>query len=115
MSDETNTKEGTKTITPRKRGKTIGWVAAWVWTTMAGGGGLMLLLEKGPLPLTNGWFALLSGISACPLTGSLLKKHAGITVSGRVQFAAAVAFFIAGRLALAYHRWPIGTLLLHFQ
>ena len=91
----------------RKGGKNLGWIAAWVWTAVAVGGGLMLLWEKGPLPLTNGWFALLSGISACPLTAWLLKTCAGITVSGRVQFAAASAFWIAGRLALAYGHYPL--------
>jgi hypothetical protein len=32
--------------------------------------------------LTNGWFALCSGISACPLTAPLLKKYAGLRLSG---------------------------------
>jgi hypothetical protein len=101
-SDETNMNSETKASPPREWGKTLAWIAAWVWTVIAGGGGWMLLLEKGPLPLTNGWFALLSGIAACPLTASFLKKYAGITLSGRVQFAAALAFFIAGRIALTY-------------
>jgi len=35
----------------------LAWVAAWVWAIVAGGGGLLLLLTRGPLPLTNGWFA----------------------------------------------------------
>jgi hypothetical protein len=51
--------------------------------------------------LTNGWFALLSGISACPLTSWLLKKYAGVELSGRVRFAVTAFFFIAGRIALA--------------
>lgn len=78
----------------------VGWAAAWAWTIFAGGGGAMLLLEKGPLPLTNGWFALLSGIAVCPLTALLLKRYAGIAVSGRMRVAAAAFFFIAGRVAL---------------
>jgi hypothetical protein len=76
-------------------------IAAWAWAIVAGGGGFGLLLIRGPWPLTNGWFALFSGISACPLTAWLLRRYAGITVSGRAQFVAAVLFFLAGRLALA--------------
>lgn len=91
-----------------KWGMVLARIAAWVWTVMAGVGGFMLLLQKGPLPLTNGWFAMLSGISACPLSAWVLNKLLGVKISGRVQFAAALAFFIAGRLALAYGRWPIG-------
>jgi hypothetical protein len=64
-------------------------------------GGLLLLWTKGPWPLTNGWFALLSGVSACPATGWFLKKYAGVTVSGYVRLAAAALFFVAGRIALA--------------
>jgi hypothetical protein len=73
---------------------------------MAGGGGFLLLLQRGPWPLTNEWFAMMSGISACPATAWLLRKYAGITVSGRVQFATALAFFIAGRIALLYAARP---------
>ncbi len=80
---------------------TAGWIASWVWTIAAGGGGLWLLWTKGPWPLTNGWFALFSGISACPLIPWLLKKYADLTVSGYVRLAAAAFFFIAGRIALA--------------
>jgi hypothetical protein len=60
----------------------LGWIAAWVWTIVAGGGGLWLLFTKGPWPLTNGWFALFSGISACPATAWVLKKYAGVTAPG---------------------------------
>jgi len=84
----------------RGLGAALGRIAAWAWAIVAGGGGLMLLIEKGPLPLTNGWFALMSGISACPLTAWLLRKLAGVTVTGRVRFFAALFFFIAGRIAL---------------
>ena len=51
----------------RTTAATLGWAAAWVWTIAAGGGGgLCLLLTKGPWPLTNGWFALFSVNWACP-------------------------------------------------
>ena len=50
--------------------------------------------------LTNGWFALISGLAACPLTAWLAKKYAGVTLPGRVRLAAAVLIFIAGRIAL---------------
>jgi len=81
-------------------GARLGWIAAWAWTIVAGGGGLWLLWTKGPLPLTNGWFALFSGIAACPLTAWLLKRYTGIAVSGPVRIAAAALFFIAGKIAL---------------
>src|SRR5215471_13973486 len=48
--------------------RTVGTIAGWVWTILAAGGGAMLLVERGPWRLTNGWFALLSGIAACPVT-----------------------------------------------
>jgi hypothetical protein len=80
---------------------TPGWIAAWVWTIVAGGGGSWLLFTKGPWPLTNGWFALLSGISACPATAWVLKKYAGVTAPGYARMAAAAFFFVAGRTALA--------------
>ena len=52
----------------QKLGRTSGCFVAWAWTIVAGGGGLGLIITRGPWPLTNGWFALFSGISACPLT-----------------------------------------------
>ena len=79
---------------------TLGWIAAWVWTIVAGGGGLWLLFTKGPWPLTNGWYALMSGIAACPATAWLFKKYADVTVSGYVRLGVAVFFFVAGRIAL---------------
>src|ERR1044071_4956279 len=57
-------------------------IAAWAWAFLAGVGGFMLLIDQGPWPLTNGWFAMFSGIAACPLTAKLLKKYAGVTVAG---------------------------------
>jgi hypothetical protein len=82
-------------------GAALGWIAAWVWTIAAGGGGLWLLSTKGPWPLTNGWFALFSGIAACPITGWLFKKYADVHVSGYVRLGAAAFFWLAGRIALA--------------
>jgi len=82
------------------RPQSIGWMAAWAWTIVAGGGGLVLLVIRGPMRLTNGWFALISGLAACPLTAWLAKKYANITLPGRVRLAAAVLIFIAGRIAL---------------
>jgi hypothetical protein len=59
-----------------------------------------LIITRGPWPLTNGWFALFSGISACPLTAWLLKKYVGITLSGWTRFTIAFLFIVLGRLVL---------------
>lgn len=72
----------------------------WAWTIIAGGGGIWYLATSGPMRLTNGWFALLSGLAACPLTAQFLRKYLGLRVSGWAQFAAAVIFIIAGKIAL---------------
>ena len=56
----------------------LGLTAAWTWAMLAGGGGAILLIERGPWPLTNGWFALSSGVAACPLTAWLAKRFLGI-------------------------------------
>jgi hypothetical protein len=90
-----------KTLSRAAFGTALGSIAAWVWTMVAGGGGWWLLWTKGPWPLTNGWFALFSGIAACPLTGWLLDKYGGVSVSGQVRFAVAAFFWLAGRIALA--------------
>src|SRR5262249_47276390 len=90
----------------QKLGRALARIIAWVWAGIAGVGGLALLIHQGPLPITNGWFAMFSGIAACPLTASLLKKHAGISLSGWVQFVLALLIMIAGRIAvvLVLHR-----------
>lgn len=75
------------------------WLA-WTWTFAAGGGGLWLLVTKGPWPLTNGWYALASGIAACPLTAWLARRATGVTFPGWLRFAAAAFFFVAGHIAL---------------
>lgn len=81
-------------------GRALGRLAIWAWAIAAGGGGFLLLLEKGPLPLTNGWFAMFSGISICPLTALIVRRLTGIPISTRAQVVVAVLFFIAGRVAL---------------
>ena len=80
------------------------WVVAWAWTILAAGGGVWLLWTRGPWRLSNGWFALFSGLSACPAIPWFLRKYAGVTISGYVQIAAAAFFFVAGRIALLL-RW----------
>ena len=78
----------------------VAWVVAWIWALVAGVGGLALLIHQGPLPVTNGWFAMFSGAAACPVTGLLLKKYANVTISIRTQLAIALLIFIAGRIAV---------------
>ena len=73
-SDHANPNRDEKSIRWGAWGELLGLIAAWAWTVVAGGGGLLLLFEKGPWPLTNGWFALLSGMAACPLASWLLEK-----------------------------------------
>jgi hypothetical protein len=62
------------------------------------------------LPITNGWFALFSGIAACPLLALLLKRYSGVAVSAHVQFFTALLILIAGRISVVFvlHRpfWP---------
>lgn len=89
-----------KTFASQQVVSALGWVGAWIYAIVAGGGGLWLLGTKGPLPLTNGWFALFSGVAACPLTARLFQRYAGITLSGRTRFAAAALCWLAGRVAL---------------
>ncbi|MFI4921019.1 MAG: hypothetical protein ACHQAZ_05200 [Gammaproteobacteria bacterium] len=86
--------------------KAIALIAAWGWALLAGVGGLVLLIHEGPWPITNGWFAMLSGMAACPLSAWLLKRYAGIKVPLGVQLAIALLIMIAGRIAvvLVLHR-----------
>jgi hypothetical protein len=76
----------------------LGWVMAWAWTIIAGVGGLGLIIIQGPWPLTNGWFALFSALSACPLTAWLLKRYGNIRLSGWSRFAIAFSIIVVGRL-----------------
>jgi len=80
----------------------IAWLVAWGWALIAGVGGFLLLVHQGPLPITNGWFAMFSGIAACPLTTKLLKRYARVVVPGYIQFAVALLIFIAGRVAVVF-------------
>ena len=75
-----------------------GLIAGWAWMLLAGGGGLWLLIARGPWPPTNGWFALFSGLAACPLIALSTKKHRRAVAWAQVG--AAIFFFVAGRLAL---------------
>jgi hypothetical protein len=93
----------------------IAWLVAWGWALIAGIGGFMLLVHQGPWPITNGWFAMFSGIAACPLTARLLKKYARLVVPDYVQFAVALLIFMAGRITVVVllHRpfLPLGLMI----
>jgi hypothetical protein len=78
----------------------LGFIASWCWTIVAGMGGLGLLITLGPWPPTNGWFALFSGLSACPLTTLLLRRYAGINFPGWSRLVVALIIIMAGRLTL---------------
>ena len=84
----------------------IALMVAWGWALLAGVGGLVLLIHEGPWPITNGWFAMFSGVAACPLSAWLLKKYANIRVPLGAQLAIALLIMIAGRIAvvLVLHR-----------
>lgn len=85
-------------------GAVIVKIAAWGWTLIAGGGGLGLLILQGPWPPTNGWFAMFSGVSACPLWPSFLRQRAKVNLPGWVQPVIAVSLAIADRVALIVER-----------
>ena len=84
----------------------IARLVGWAWALLAGVGGFVLLIHEGPWPITNGWFAMFSGVAACPLSGWLLKRYAGIKVPIGVQLAIALLIMIVGRVAvvLILHR-----------
>jgi hypothetical protein len=73
-----------------------GW--GWAFLTIVGGAGLIIIL--GPWPPTNGWFALFSGLAACPATAWVLKKYRGINFPGWARLLAAALIIMAGRFAL---------------
>jgi len=87
-------------ITLRTMGLAVTWTLGWAWALFAGVGGLILLVHEGPLPITNGWFAMFSGIAACPLMAPLLKKGFGLNISGWLQFGVALLIMFAGRVAV---------------
>jgi TctA family transporter len=87
--------------TERRKGLALtGEILAWIWFVLAGIGGFLLLLQRGPWPLTNGWYALFSGLSACPLVALALRKTTGIRIRGWWRLAGAAFFLVAGRIAL---------------
>ena len=75
-------------------------LTAWAWSLAAGGGGFWLMATQGPMRLTHGWFALASGLAACPATAWLVRRHMHVSLGGWTRFAAAAGFFVAGRIAL---------------
>jgi hypothetical protein len=92
---------------PASTQRILAWVAVvggWAWCLFAAGGGFGLLLLRGPWPPTNGWFALMSGLAACPLIGRLVRNSARLKLSGWQQFSAAVLLVSFGRIALSV--WP---------
>ncbi len=94
-----------RSVREKRAAEIAGTIAAWVWFSLAGLGGLMLIIKTGPWPPTHGWFAMFSGLSACPLIAWASKKYLAITLSGLVRFVAAAMFFVAGHLALIFI-WP---------
>jgi len=80
--------------------------AAWFWTLLAGVGGFVLLLRLGPWPLTNGWFAMFSGLLACPLLPRVLERTFRVHVRWAALLAASVAMMAAGRIAVALYPPP---------
>lgn len=82
------------------------YMVGWGWALLAGVGGLVLLIHEGPWPITNGWFAMLSGIAACPLSSRLLERYTKLKVPIFVQLGIALLIMIAGRVAvvLILHR-----------
>jgi hypothetical protein len=78
----------------------FGLIAGWGWGFVCIVGGIGLLITRGPWPLTNGWFALFSGLAACPATAWIIRRLTGKQVSGWVQFALAFLIILAGRTAL---------------
>ena len=78
----------------------LGSIITWGWTIMMVIGGVGLIITLGPWPPTNGWFALFSGLAACPLTAWAFKKYRGINFPAWARLAAAILIIMAGRLTL---------------
>ena len=56
----------------------LGWLVAWGWALPTIIGGMGLIITLGPWPPTNGWFALFSGLAACPMTAWIFRRYRGI-------------------------------------
>jgi hypothetical protein len=80
--------------------------AAWFWTLLAGVGGGLLLLRLGPWPLTNGWFAMFSGLLACPLLPRVLQKAFRVRLRWGALIAASAAIMVAGRITVVLYPPP---------
>jgi hypothetical protein len=78
----------------------LGCIVAWGWALLTIIGGVGLIITLGPWPPTNGWFALFSGLSACPFTAWFLKKYRNLVYPGWARFLVALLFIVAGRLTL---------------
>ena len=78
----------------------LGWVFAWGWALLTIIGGLGLIITLGPWPPTNGWFALCSGLAACPVTAWSLRRCCSINFPVWARFVVAFAIILLGRLAL---------------
>ena len=89
----------------RRGAEIVGGIAAWAWFIVAGCGGLGLIIERGPWPLTHGWFAMFSGLALWPVTAWISKKYLGVALSFWVRLGAAALFILGGRLALIF-LWP---------
>lgn len=57
-------------------------------------------MHQGPLTITNGWFALLSGAASCPILGTFSRRRTHIAVPIYAQLVAALLIMIAGRVAV---------------
>ena len=80
--------------------QTFGWVVAWGWALLTIIGGVGLIITLGPWPPTNGWFALFSGLAACPTTAWSLRRYFGINFPPWARFILAFAIILLGRLTL---------------
>jgi hypothetical protein len=78
----------------------FGCLVAWAWALLTIIGGLGLIITLGPWPPTNGWFALFSGLAACPMTAWGLGRYYGIHFPGWERFFIAFTIILLGRLVL---------------
>lgn len=78
----------------------VGWLVSWGWGLVTIIGGLGLIITLGPWPPTNGWFALFSGLAACPATAWVLRRYRGINFPRWASLVVALAIILLGRLTL---------------